>query len=262
MQILIWILKFSLYSLLGILGLFLVLVIVLLVAPIRYQIYFEKYESLAYEVTFRYLYGIKGCFKLEEGKKEDKIKIFWKTVYRNLSDEISEEKEPLAKSENENSKALKKKERVTKASAKALNHQNAVDNQTNSKQKKAKPIKEDEKKSFDWTIFKERWIYDGLKEVIVLIKNLFIKLKPKSFSFELVIGEEDPADTGKLIAKLTMLFPLYYKYGVIRGDYEKNCKQGGFLAEGKIRIGTLIKCFIVFLTKKSVRKMIKYVIKR
>ena len=84
---------------------------------------------------------------------------------------------------------------------------------------------------------------------------------PRKWSYELVIGKEDPADTGELIAKLTMLYPLYYKNGIISGDFEKSGIWGGFLAKGKFSILGILRRIVVFALRPVVRKYIKLILR-
>ena len=271
MQMIGWLLKFLLLSFLGIFGVLIVVCGILLIAPFRYQIYLEKYDKLAYEIKFQYLGVIRGLYKLEDGKKEQSIKVFWKELHgRKLKDTskkvatYSYEIAPSLKEEEG-----KRKNKITKE-AKAIKKEKAlkktVSYETDQKARKGRSLEKSQsqkqRNAFHIELLKEKWLYAFLKEIIILVKKLFFAIGPKNFSFELVLGEEDPADTGELIAKVTMLFPLYYRYGVIRGNYERSCKEGGFLAEGKIRLGTLIKLLIGFLSKQSVRKMIKYLMKK
>ncbi|WP_157047652.1 hypothetical protein [Cellulosilyticum ruminicola] len=100
-----------------------------------------------------------------------------------------------------------------------------------------------------------------VREILRLLKSILKYVLPRKWSYELVIGKDDPADTGELIAKLTMAYQLYYKHGIIRGDFEKSGIWGGFLAKGRFSIVGILKRIISFTLKPVVRKYIRLVLK-
>ena len=55
----------------------------------------------------------------------------------------------------------------------------------------------------------------AVKNTVILIVKAVI---PKSLYFNIIIGQEDPAKTGQLMAKFSLLYPLYYSYGTIEGN--------------------------------------------
>jgi hypothetical protein len=76
-----------------------------------------------------------------------------------------------------------------------------------------------------------------------------------------MIGKEDPADTGELMATLMALFPLYYKYGTIRGNYTTPCLWGEVYLVGKFNVWQLIYPVISYLLQPTVRRFIIQCIK-
>ena len=83
--------KIILIILLAILVLVFAVVGIVLVAPIRYEAYLAKYETLAYDIKFTYLLGIKGNFFLEGQDKNHKVSAFGKILYK---DQVVEEASP------------------------------------------------------------------------------------------------------------------------------------------------------------------------
>lgn len=101
--------------------------------------------------------------------------------------------------------------------------------------------------------------YGAIKQISLCIWRILKYIAPNEWDFELIIGQEDPADTGEMIAKLTMLYPLYYQHGIIHGNYEKECLAGGFLAQGKFSIGGIMSYIIRCMLSKQVRTLIKFI---
>ena len=290
MHIIMLLLMILLKIIVGICLIVILLSAVVLFTPIRYQIYFEKYEQLAYEVHIRYLPGVKGYFTLEDGKKDNCFKVFGKVLYSEKTKEVSI---PLAASDSHKGKVVKVEPAIQKSKQAAKVEYDKVVAKTETKEsiveglkgqvqeevtiKKetkvqeeieekvsdlAEQVGQDATKQFSFDLLKERSTYLFLKESVILLKRLLVVVAPKSWDFEVVIGKEDPADTGECIAKLTMFYPLYYRHGIIKGNYERECLEGGFLAEGKFRLASLLRCLIGYICKPVVRKMIKKVIKR
>ena len=76
---------------------------------------------------------------------------------------------------------------------------------------------------------------------------------------EVEIGKEDPADTGQLIAMLSALYPLYYSFASIVGNYEKECFYGKLEANGSFTLGRLIYEIIRYIRTTSVKQLIKFI---
>lgn len=226
----------------------LILVGILLIAPIRYTIYFEKYDAISYEIKMTYLKGLKGYFIKEKEQINHQIKIFGKTVYRNQSETKEETKVNLSTHLVQD----KKEKKVVKSSSDSSKR---LDKE-NDKVKEKKKVSQEKRGLKDYFFFKDIG-YDVVKEIFKLLKCILKVIAPSRWDFQLIVGKGDPAETGECIAKLIMLYPLYYKHGIIQGDYERECLEGGFWMEGRFRIGQLLFCFISFLTKSSVRKIIK-----
>ena len=290
MQIMMLLLMILLKIIVGLCLIVILLSAIVLFTPIRYQIYFEKYEEMAYEMHVRYLPGVKGHFILEDGKKDNCFKVFGKVLYTEKTKEVSKD---LAASDKHKEKVAKAAaNRQTSKQVAKVGHDNlVVKTETKEKaveglkgqakekvvikketkiqeeieekvSKLADQVEQDATKQFNFDLLKERSTYLFLKESVILLKRLLMVAAPKSWDFEVVIGKGDPADTGECIAKLTMLYPLYYRHGIIRGNYERECLEGGFLAEGKFTLASVMRCLIRYICKPVVRKMIGKLIKR
>lgn len=108
------------------------------------------------------------------------------------------------------------------------------------------------------------WVSEARKvffsETFKLIKRFLKLLKPNHFQFRLVIGKENPADTGELIAKITMFYPLMYRYGIVDGNYTEAGLWGEVAVGGRIKLFQLLKIVIIFALNKEVRNYIKLIL--
>ena len=72
-------------------------------------------------------------------------------------------------------------------------------------------------------------------------KKYFLKswrhVRPRRFHGVVHFGMEDPAETGKVLGAVAMLFPVYRDRLVIAPDFEQKILEGEFYARGRIRIG-------------------------
>lgn len=254
--------KILLFLLLGILGIFTLGVTLVLIAPIHYIIYFEHYGTVIYDIKVRYLKGFRMDFVCQEEQKKHEVVFFGKKLYE-LKDEKVQEVKEKSKSSSK-TKTVKKvihKKQVTqsKVTKEMTAESKAALQDTKEKaQKKAETVSYQQIKA----ILTNKNTYRVLKTFLIWLWRLGQYLWPKEWDFELVIGKEEPAETGELIAKLTMLYPLYGDQGIIRGDFEKSCLAGGFLAKGSFRLGGIVWRVIWLLCHTSIREMIKCILRR
>lgn len=72
-------------------------------------------------------------------------------------------------------------------------------------------------------------------------KKYFLKswrhVRPRRFHGVVHFGMEDPAETGKVMGAVAMLFPVYRDRLVIAPDFEQKILEGEFYARGRIQIG-------------------------
>ena len=283
MGILWLILKIILFVLLALLGVLCLGILMILFSPIHYEAYLEKYDELAYDCKFTYLHWIKGRFCLEKGIKNHEIKAFGKILYEDRARE-----KPKETKERENDEKTTTEHVVTniKSTAKNIKSDKKIKelNTTKTQSKKIDtPVMEEaqdvvekttdkvQEETKDFTqnlnlhqiknlIFSKDF-YGLLKEIYDLVKSILKYILPRKWSYEIVIGREDPADTGEMLAKLTMLYPLYYRHGIIRGDFEKAGIWGGFLAQGKFSLFGILRRIVIFLCRPIVRGYIKLILK-
>lgn len=286
MSILWLIIKIILMILLIILGLMLVIVGIVLFSPIRYEGYWAKYEALSYDIKITYLMGIKGIFYLDEEKKNHTVSLFGRVLYKNedekvlcsneedktegnnqeighlqtkqMSQEGKKTEKVITQSTGAKEKVVEEKEKINPQ----LKKEFKVDANKVGKKVEEETVKTVEEMPYAWAkkLILDKRTYSAIKEVLKCIWRVIKTIWPYEWDFELIVGEEEPGETGELIAKLTMLYPLYCNHGVIQGDYEKACLEGGFLVKGKFTIGHIIGHIIRCLLSHSVRDFIKLII--
>lgn len=90
-------------------------------------------------------------------------------------------------------------------------------------------------------------------ELVSILKTL----KPQKSEADLVVGMDDPATTGEILAIWGMLYPLIGEHVNITGDFERNRIEGHVFIKGKIKVITFIKAAIRIYFNKDIKKLIK-----
>lgn len=104
---------------------------------------------------------------------------------------------------------------------------------------------------------------DSFKRSIELCKRelscVFGKLKPDKFEADLVVGMDDPAATGQLLAIYGMLYPLIGQHVRLVGDFAREGThiEGELYIRGKIRAYTFLRMLIRVYRNKDIRSLIK-----
>ena len=85
------------------------------------------------------------------------------------------------------------------------------------------------------------------------------KLKPDKFEADFIVGMEDPATTGEILAICGMLYPLIGQHVRVVGDFncEKTHIEGQLYIRGRIRVITFIRTAVRVYFNKDIRKLIK-----
>ncbi len=109
------------------------------------------------------------------------------------------------------------------------------------------------------TLWESPYRKPAMKKLWQLLGELCVYFKPHTFRFRLKIGQADPAATGMLIAKLTMMYPLIYRYGSIEGIYEYQGVEGFVEVAGRVRLYRLSGIILKFIIDKNVRSYSKMI---
>lgn len=85
------------------------------------------------------------------------------------------------------------------------------------------------------------------------------RLKPDKFEADLIVGMENPATTGEILAICGMLYPLIGQHVRIAGDFEceKTRVEGRLYIRGRIRMFTFLRIVIRLYFNKDIKKLIK-----
>ena len=76
-------------------------------------------------------------------------------------------------------------------------------------------------------------------------------LRPRKFTGAVRFGLEDPYDTGRILAVLSMLYPFYGEHIDIYPDFEYRILEGHLLIKGRIRgIYAVIVLWNLFFDKQ------------
>ena len=98
--------------------------------------------------------------------------------------------------------------------------------------------------------------FDLCKEELVWVLK---KVKPNKFEADLIVGLEDPAATGEILAVYGMLYPVIGRQIRIVGDFEceKIHAEGRLYIRGKIRVFTFLRLAVRVYFNKDIRKLIR-----
>lgn len=90
------------------------------------------------------------------------------------------------------------------------------------------------------------------KEELSLI---FKRLKPDRFEAALIVGMDDPAATGEILAVCGMLYPLLGTRVNVAGDFERKRLEGRIFIKGKLRFFTFVRVALRMYFNKDIRKL-------
>ncbi len=85
--------------------------------------------------------------------------------------------------------------------------------------------------------------------------TIFKKLKPDRFEAALIVGMDDPATTGEILAVCGMLYPFLGPKVNVAGDFEKKRLEGRVFIKGKLRFYTFVRVAVRVYFNKDIRKL-------
>lgn len=91
------------------------------------------------------------------------------------------------------------------------------------------------------------------------ISSVMKALKPDKFEADLIIGMEDPAALGEILAAWGMMYPLVGRHIRIVGDFEcgRTRVEGSIYIQGKLRAFTFLKTALRIYFNKDIKVFIK-----
>ncbi len=87
--------------------------------------------------------------------------------------------------------------------------------------------------------------------------RIFKSLKPQKFQARLVVGMDDPATTGEILAIWGMLYPWIGGHVDVAGDFERKRLEGQALVKGRIRFFTFLRVAVKIYFNRDIRKLYK-----
>lgn len=95
-------------------------------------------------------------------------------------------------------------------------------------------------------------------ELTAIIKHL----RPRKFKASLIVGMDDPASTGEILAVCGMLYPIIGGHVDVRGDFEKKRLEGQILIVGKLCMFTFLRAAVRIYFNKDIRKLYRLLKRR
>lgn len=255
-------------------------------------------DSLDVDVRFSWLYHlISGFMVYRENSTVWNLRIAWKQV--NQREDMPEEKKekeedmPTQKSSTEKEEE-EQPDAVRTTETQEINSKRVIDPkkedtskskaETKKKEKKKKRVSLSERiknlsHKIKFTILKIcdkiKMIGEKKEKIMTFIedeihRNAFTKLrteflrlirflKPKCIKGRIHFGLEDPYDTGRVLAGLSVVYPFYGKNLVIEPDFEAKVLEGELHIKGKIRgMHAIIVCFNL-LINQEIRTTYKHI---
>lgn len=91
------------------------------------------------------------------------------------------------------------------------------------------------------------------KELCRLLKGIL----PGTFEADMVVGMDDPAATGQILAVCGMLYPVFGEHMNVVGDFEQKRLEGRIFMKGRIYGITLLYVCLKIYFNKNVKKLYK-----
>lgn len=91
------------------------------------------------------------------------------------------------------------------------------------------------------------------KQIGIIMKGL----KPDKFEADLIVGMDDPAATGKILAACGVLYPFIGQHVRVAGDFERAHVEGWVYIKGRIRAFTFLWIAVKVYMNKDIRTLIK-----
>lgn len=82
-------------------------------------------------------------------------------------------------------------------------------------------------------------------------------VRPRKYRANLLIGLDDPAGTGQIMAVYGMLYPLIGQHVFIQADFEEKIVEGDLYIKGKITVIVFLIAALKLYMDKNVRKLLK-----
>lgn len=264
------VLKIIFFALIAILLLVLWALVFVLFSPIKYQVFMNNDDDPQYIINVNLFFIIKIKVKRQNSNTCTHIYVFGKQLKRARKADSKVKKTYETKTRQEKSKRKISKKEITNSQKDVKNikrkeHDNKKSEEGLLKDKKVKKqLVEKQKSNLDSLkeYIQNEYFTSFLKAAFRLFFATINIFKPHNFRFRIVIGLEDEAETGMLMSKILIFYPLYCKYGVIQGDYVNECFIVDLELLGKLNLFRILKELIVFISNKDARNYIKFIMNK
>jgi len=273
------ILEFIVIVLLIVLGIALFLLIFAIFGAIRYYVFIEKKENFYISVKISFIRIINFVFLFDENVGKSYFKILFFKVF----------KKGFAKKENSEKKITEKnKENFTDNDFKSdeskgfekNSDEDFISRETSSKKYFSKKKGFDKEASFDKKYDKRKkvnnifsfvkniynkFVYlknypekgDIIKYTLRFIRELFLAIKPKKFNMNIIVGFDDPANTGMFLGLSAVILEFLPIDVYLSGDFENEIFEGTLETKGKTNIFKIGIPTLRYVFKKPVLRLIK-----
>lgn len=262
------------FLLLGLIGFFLFLVLLILFVPLRYEgeaSFYEKTPKGRVKLSWL-LHLIHVGIQYEE-ELDIRVKILGMTVFPK-KEKLQPVTIPVTESATE--KKLEKPTEVTKPLPPHEDEEVFVPTEsTGSAAMSKKKAETDDKVSMKdrFTSVKSKilevrvFLSDAENQkTLCLIKNelfhLLYQLRPRKLKAYAHFGFNDPYTTGQVLSYASMVYALYYRHVTLEPDFENEIIEGDIYMKGRFRAATLVRVLLKLLFNKNLRKQVNRFIKR
>lgn len=267
--ILLLILKIIGFILIGIVSLFLLLCILVLFVPIRYELSGQKDEKILIQGRVTYLLQFIKIYFSYDGDLNYRGKILFKTIFSSEKKEAKTREKTESKEKIEPEELIKAEEKIEAEKIIYSKEITEPEEKTEPKKKikmktpktkKAKKVKEESQKKVSLSKIKKALTSQEYKGVLKYVMKHFMSMLrstlPKKLKLYLKFGTYDPALTGCLLGLISILYAIPGNSMVVEPDFEHTVISGNFKLKGRIFIFILVYHGIRIYFDKRVKKLI------
>ncbi len=264
MEIFSWIvtiLEFIGILLLVIFGVLLFLLLLVLFGGIKYYIFAEKKEDVVVNFKVSFLGIIRFVFLYGKEKKASYLRIFGIKFFKNDFNEKEDDFEKSSLNLNENV-SFENEQNLNVGSEQNVFEETKKDvlkENYKKKSKKENNVFNNVKNIYDKLIFLKEYPHKGdiARDTLNLIKQLFVAIMPKKCKVNLLVGFDDPSDTGKFIGLMSVVSEFAPFEINSFADFEREVFEGDLLANGKTRIFKIGFPILRYVLKEHILNIIK-----
>lgn len=236
-------------------GCLLLLVLILLLAPVHYQVVIEKETELSVRGRIRWLGWILFVpFWYADGKPDYIIRIFGIPIRLKKRKKESEKK--IHRADKENGETGRQEKEVSQKQFQESRTETNERKKIKTLLKKGKSVlnKVREKKAWAGDA-KEFWKEENTKQMVCILKDnvvhLLKKLKPKVFKGYVEFGTGDPCSTGQALGGLSIVYAWYGRGVRIVPDFDEKKLILHLKVGGRLSLITVVICVLRIIFSKG-----------